>query len=93
MTVKDLKNRLIEGDITSYAWLLTERMWADILTKEKGLPSDLEDVLTDNIMDIAEDTNVNEVKAVGDAVRMENIRNRNITKIEDGEELISTELW
>ena len=44
-------------------------------------------------MDIAEDTNVNEVKAVGDAVRMENIRNCNITKIEDGEELISTELW
>ena len=44
-------------------------------------------------MDIGEDTNVNDVIAVGDAVRMENIRNRNITKIEDGEELISTEIW
>ena len=38
MTVVDLKERLVEGDILSYAWLPTERMWADLLTKEKRLP-------------------------------------------------------
>ena len=59
-------------------------MWADIIMKEKSLPSDLEDVLTENVMRIAEATNVNEVKAIGDEIRMENIRNPKVTKIEDG---------
>ena len=31
MTVVDLKERLLEGDVYSYAWLPTEKMWADIL--------------------------------------------------------------
>ena len=37
MTIVDLKERLIRGEITSIAWLPTERMWADLLTKEKKL--------------------------------------------------------
>ena len=45
MTIVDLKERLIRGEITSIAWLPTERMWADLLTKEKKLPEDLEDVM------------------------------------------------
>ena len=40
LTVVDLKERLVDGDIHSYAWLPTESMWADVLTKEKRLPSD-----------------------------------------------------
>ena len=64
MTVVDLKERLIEGDILSYAWLLTERMWADLLTKEKHLPQDLENVLMKNEMDL-ENTHIHEVKAFG----------------------------
>ena len=64
-------------------------MWADNLKKEKQLPSDLEDVLTENIMEIAEATNVNEIKNVGDKIRMENIKNRRVTKIENVEGFLS----
>ena len=40
-------------------------------------------------MEIAEATNVNEVKAVGDEIRMEIIRNCKMTKIEGGVESLS----
>ena len=60
-------------------------MWADILTKEKHLPLDLEDVLTENVMDISEATYINEVKAVGDEICMKNIRNHRTSKLEDCE--------
>ena len=45
MRIVDLKERLLRGAVTSYAWLPTEMMWADILTKEKKLPDSLEDIL------------------------------------------------
>ena len=34
LTVVNLKERLIEGDIASYSWLSMDKMWADTLTKE-----------------------------------------------------------
>ena len=74
LTVVDLEARLIEGDKLSYTWLPTERMWADILTKEKLLPKDLEDVLVDSKMNLG-DSNINEVKAFGQEVRMTTIKN------------------
>ena len=37
LTVMDLKERIVEGDVTSYSWLSTENMWADLLTKEMCL--------------------------------------------------------
>ena len=45
MVIVDLKERLLNGEITSIAWLLTEKMWADLLTKEIKLPDDIEDFL------------------------------------------------
>ena len=71
-----LKERLVKDYITSYAWLPTQSMWADILTKEKKVPLQLEDVLTNNKMDL-QDTIRNKVMAFGQKVRMTNIRNRN----------------
>ena len=73
-TVVDLKERLVEGDILSYAWLPTERMWADLLTKEKRLLQDIEDVFERNTMDLG-DSYINEVKDFGPEIRMVNIRN------------------
>ena len=70
-----MKERLLSGEITSIAWLLTRNMWADLLTKESKLPEALEDVLIRNVMDI-EDTTINEVKAHGQEVRMTNIQYR-----------------
>ena len=40
-----MKERLVEGDITSYSWLSTDIMWTDILTKEMRLLSGLEKVI------------------------------------------------
>ena len=71
-----LKERLVKDEITSYAWLPTQSMWADILTKEKKVPLQLEDVLTNNKMDL-QDTIRNKVMAFGQKVRMTNIRNCN----------------
>ena len=50
-------------------------MWADIITKEMRLPSGLENVIRNNIMDLPE-TRVNQVKAVGMEIRITNIHNR-----------------
>ena len=75
LTVVDLKERLVEGDITLYSWLSTDSMWADILTKEMRLLSGLEKVIKNNIMDLPE-TTVNQVKTFGRDIRMTNIRNR-----------------
>ena len=75
LTVTDLKERLVEGDIKSYSWLSTENMWVDILTKEMRLPPHLEDVILKNVMNLPR-TPVNQVKAVGTDIRMHNIHNR-----------------
>ena len=75
--IVDLTERLINGEITSYAWLPTHNMWADILTKEKKVPSNLEDVLIRNQMHLG-DTTINKVMAFGQEVRMTNICNRNV---------------
>ena len=56
--IMDLKQRLVDGEITSYAWLPTISMWADILTKEKKMPSTFEDVFVTNNLSL-EDTTIN----------------------------------
>ena len=73
----NLKERLVRGKISSYLWLPTKNMWADILTKKMILPDALEKLLEKNEMEL-EDTKVNQVKAFGQGVRMTNIRNRKI---------------
>ena len=75
MTVVDLKERLVDGDVYSYSWLPTKNMWADMMTKEMKLPSSLEDVILKNVMDLPKPL-VNEVRAVGTEICMINIRNR-----------------
>ena len=75
LTVTDLKERLVDGDINSYSWLPTKSMWADIMTKEMELPSALEDVFLENEMALPKPL-MNEVKVIGTEIRMSNIRNR-----------------
>ena len=71
-----MKERLVKDYITSYAWLPTQSMWADILTKEKKVPLQLEDVLTNNKMELRDATR-NKVMAFGKEVEMTNIRIQN----------------
>ena len=78
MVIVDLKERLLNGEITSIAWLLMEKMLADLLTTEMKLPDDLEDILIRKKMSLP-DTTVNEVRAFGQDVRMRNIRNKKVS--------------
>ena len=75
MTVVDLKERLVDGDVYSYSWLPTKNMWADMITKEMKLPSSLEDFILKNVMDLPKPL-VNEIIALGTEIHMTNIRNR-----------------
>ena len=75
LTVTDLKERLLDGEVTSYSWLPTKSMWADMLTKEMEIPSSLEDVIKENRMVLPMPLE-NEVVAIGSEIRMRNIRNR-----------------
>ena len=75
--ITDIKKRLVEGEITSYAWLPTPNMSADILTKEKKILLDLEKVFINNQMKLR-DTSVNKVMAFNQEVRMTNICNRSL---------------
>ena len=70
--ISNLKQRLVDGEVTSIAWLPTSSMWADILTKEKKMPSSFKDVILNNNL-LLNDTSVNRVTAFGQEVRMTNI--------------------
>ena len=72
--ITDLKQRLVDDEVTSYTWLPTNSMWADILTKEKKIPPAFERVITTNTLTLG-DTTVNRVKAFGQDIRMTNVRN------------------
>ena len=61
--ISDLKQRLVEGEVTSYAWLPTTSMWADVLTKEKKILPELEDVFLHNKMKLG-DTSINKIISV-----------------------------
>ena len=45
MIVRELKEKFLEGEVTSYAWLQTKKMMADCLTKEMKMPSSMEVVI------------------------------------------------
>ena len=70
--IANLKKRLIDDEVSSYAWLPTDSMWADILTKEKKIPLNFDKVITANTLALG-DTTVNNVKVFGQEVRMTNI--------------------
>ena len=82
MTVKDLKDRCLEGDVFMYAWLPTKEMMADCLTKEMKMPSSMEAVLLGKGLELKEPF-LNEVRNVEGELRMSNIRNRKQVKIDD----------
>ena len=75
LTVTDLKEKLVEGDVYSYSKLPKKSMWSDLMTKEMELPSALENVFLNNNLDLPQPL-VHEVKAIETEIRMSNIRNR-----------------
>ena len=75
LTVVDLKERLVDGDVYSYSWLPTKNMWADMMTKKMQLPSSLKNIILKNVLDLPQPL-VNEERSVGTEIRMNSIRNR-----------------
>ena len=65
--IPDIKQKLVYCEVTLYAWLPTNSMWADILTKEKKMPPAFEKVVATNELTLG-DTTVNKVKAFGQEV-------------------------
>ena len=74
-TVKDLKDKILSGEVKSISWLSTKDMLSDVLTKEKKMPEEMRDLLMTNKFAINGE-GVNLVCAVDGELRMFNIRNR-----------------
>ena len=75
MTVQEMKEKLIEGEIVSYQWLSTKEMWADGLTKEMEMAEGLRNLLKEGRCKIASQE-INKVICQNREIRMMNIRNR-----------------
>ena len=78
-TVKDLKDKILSGEVKSMSWLSTKNMISDVLTKEKKMPDELKDLLLSNRFALSGEE-INLVQAVDGELRMFNIRNRNDDK-------------
>ena len=75
MTVQEMKEKLMEGEITSYQWLSTKEMWADGLTKEMEMAEGLRNLLKEGKCKIT-GQEINKVVCQNEEIRMLNIRNR-----------------
>merc|ERR1712112_631426 len=75
MVVQDMKDKLREGDVTSYQWISTKDMWADRLTKEKLMTDGVRNLLKEGKCE-AMTGNVNKVICKDEEIKMLNIRNR-----------------
>ena len=75
MTVQEMKEKLIEGEIVSYQWLSTKEMWADGLTKEMEMAEGLRNLLKEGKCKITSQE-INKVICQNREIRMMNIRNR-----------------
>ena len=65
--ITDLKQRLVDDEVASYAWLPTNSMWVDMLTKEKIMLPAFEKVIATNALTLRDKT-VKRVKAFGQEV-------------------------
>ena len=75
--MQDLKEKLMQGEVTSYQWISTSDMWSDGLMKEMDMAEGLKKVLKDGEC-ILEDKEINKVIYKDQEIRMMNIRNRGI---------------
>ena len=75
MTVQEMKEKLLEGEIKSYQWLSTKEMWADAMTKEMEMPEGLRQLLKEGKCRMVKDE-VNKVICENEEIKMLSIRNR-----------------
>ena len=75
MTVQEMKEKLMEGEIESYQWLSTKEMWADGLTEEMEMADGLRNLLKEGKCKIT-GQEINKEICQNREIRMINIRNR-----------------
>ena len=81
MVVKEMKDKLREGEITSYQWVSTKNIWADGLTKEMPMTEGVRELLKQGACSmVSEDTN--KVICQDKEIKMLNIRNRKKTQVQ-----------
>ena len=84
MTVQELKDSLMEGDVRLHQWIPTREMWSDGLIKEMEMAEGLRKMMKTGVCELKNDE-VNKVVYENDEVKMLNIRNRKRSE-EDQEE-------
>ena len=52
MTVQEMKDKLMDGDVRSYQWIPTKEMWSDGLTKEMEMAEGLRNLLRTGVCEI-----------------------------------------
>merc|ERR1712237_161542 len=52
MLVYEMKDKLRDGEITSYQWISTKKIWADVLTKEMPMTDIIRNLLKYGICDM-----------------------------------------
>ena len=85
MTVQDMKEMLMEGEVKSYQLLSTKEMWADGLTKEMEMAEGFRKLLQSGKCEMRKEE-VNKVVYENEEVKMLNIRNRKKKEGEVAEE-------
>merc|ERR1712089_47422 len=71
-----MKEKLRDGDITSYQWVSTKDIWADGLTKEMLMTEGVRKLLQEGKCEMVKE-NINKVIFEQGEIKMLNIRNRN----------------
>ena len=52
MVVQEMKDKLRDGDISSYQWVSTKNIWADGLTKEMSMTEGMRNLLKEGACDM-----------------------------------------
>ena len=75
MVVQEMKEKLRDGDISSYQWVSTKQIWADGLTKEMEMTEGLRKLLKEGKYEMVKE-DINKVICENEEIKMLNIRNR-----------------
>merc|ERR1712240_486271 len=73
--IAEMKDKLRDGEITSYQWVLTKNIWADGLTKEMSMTEGMRNLLKQGTCSMVLQ-DINKVICQNDKIKMLNIRNR-----------------
>ena len=89
MLVHEMKDKLRDGEIDSYQWVLTKKIWADGLTKEMPMTEGVRNLLKNGKCEMVS-KDINKVVCQNEEIKMINIRNRRRGKPEKDDDTTTT---